>query len=200
MNRIIVFAIAISLFLASCGGNENQTSKGDVLFDSKKYKEAAEAYTEYLALYPSHTASLYNRGRSYEELKQYDKSLADFNKILELDEKNHNAHLSISKHFYREKNYAKSLIHAKKVIGINGSIANGHLLAARSSHHLGYVKEAMESYNQALSLDNGLGEAYLYRGALFIIQDKQSRACADFKKAVNLEVPEAKEVLSKYCK
>ncbi|MEL6559840.1 MAG: tetratricopeptide repeat protein [Bacteroidota bacterium] len=195
-NFIIINVVAF--LIISCGGEE--PSKGDVLFESGKYKEAITGYNEYLKLHPNHTASYYNRARSYEELGQYDKSFADFKKVLELEETNFNAHLSLSNHYYRERAYAKALIHAKKVVELNGSVARGHLLIARSSHQLGSVNEAMKAYDQAISLDTNLGEAYLYRGALHIYFKNNSRACADFKNAKNLNVPEATEVLEKYCK
>lgn len=195
-NYLVINIVAF--LLISCGGEE--APKGDLLFESGNYKEAIQAYDEYLKLHPSHAPSYYNRGRSYEELEKYDESFKDFKKVLELEETNYNAHLSLSKHYYRERAYAKSLIHAKKVVELNGSVAKGHLLIARCSHQLGSVNEAMKAYDQAISLDSNLGEAYLYRGALHIYFKNNSRACADFKNANNLNVPEASEVLEKYCK
>ncbi|MEL7145118.1 MAG: tetratricopeptide repeat protein [Bacteroidota bacterium] len=194
-----ILSIIIVAFLAiSCGGEE--TSKGDLLFGSGQYREAISAYTEYLKLHPNHVASYYNRGRSYEELKQYDQSFKDFKKVLELDEKNFNAHLSLSNHYYRERVYAKSLIHAKQVIELNGSVAQGYFLIARCNHQMGAVKEAMKAYDQAIELNENLGEAYLYRGALHVYFKNNSSACSDFRNAKNLSVAEADAVLEKYCK
>lgn len=197
-NSKILSVIIVAFLMISCGGEE--TSKGDALFGAGKYQQAIAAYTEYVKLHPTHVASFYNRGRSYEELKNYDQSFKDFNKVLELDERNFNAHLSLSKHYYRDRAYAKSLIHSKRVVELNGSVAQGHFLIARNNHQMGNVKEAMKSYDQAIELNENLGEAYLYRGALHVYNKNNGRACSDFKNAKNLNISEADDVLSKYCK
>ena len=46
-------------------------------------KKAIELYTESLKLKPNDTKSLYRRGRAYEELKDFDNAVSDFNKVLE---------------------------------------------------------------------------------------------------------------------
>ena len=195
--RRILSVIVVSLILISCG--DEGTSKGDTLFGNGNYREAITAYTDYIKLNPGHVASYYNRGRSYEELEEYDRSFNDFKKVLELDEKNFNAHLSISNHYYRNKAYAKALIHARNVVELNGSIAQGYLLIARCSQQLGVTEEAMKAYDQAIDLNENLGDAYAYRGLLFVALNNTKKACADFKNAKNLNVAEADGFIKKYC-
>ena len=59
-------------FVISCSSEESRL--GDSFYANKNYEEAINQYTEGLNLEPNDIQSLYRRGRSYEELKMYDKA------------------------------------------------------------------------------------------------------------------------------
>lgn len=181
----------------SCGGGP--TNSGDQFFAKGNYAKAIEAYSDLLANNPSDVSLLYNRGRAYEELAKLDLAEQDFLAILNLDAKHLNACLSLSKVYYGMESYNKAVIFAERSLEINQNSAQGHFLSARAKHQLGYVDSAMESYNLALNINKDMGEAYLYRGALKIYMGNTKSACSDIKKAVNLDIAEAKTVQSKYC-
>jgi tetratricopeptide (TPR) repeat protein len=191
------FFILIFAFVACSPPSLNP---GDVFFEKGQYSEAVDAYTEYLSTHPSHTQSLYNRARSYEELKQFQKAKDDLNAIIKSDPKNINAYMSLSKIAYEERNFGKSAAFAGKAIKENPNVAQAHFLAARASHQLGYFEQATESYSNAIRINKEFGEAYLYRGAIKVSQKKMRSACEDFKKADNLDIPEAKGALKDYCR
>lgn len=192
------FLVFIPLFLISCGGDG--PAKGDRLFNEEKYDQAIEQYSEVLESNPGDINALYNRGRSYEELGKFDLAENDFLTLLEMDEKNISAFLSLSKISYKKEAYNKAVLFADRALALNESSAQGHFLLARAKHQLGYVDSALESYSLAINIDRDYGEAYLYRGALKIHKKQSRSACEDFRKAVNLEVPEAKAILKKYCR
>ena len=95
-------------FIISCSSEESRL--GDTFYANKNYEEAINQYSESLNLEPNDIQSLYRRGRSYEELKMYDKAEKDYKKILDIDNKNVNALLSLSVHYIRNKNYQKFFI------------------------------------------------------------------------------------------
>lgn len=187
----------IAIVLCSCGGDN--TSKGDRFFQAGEYKKAIEDYTNTLETNPSAVSILYNRGRAYEEIGELDNAEADFMKILEIDPQSFNANLSLSKLHYTRKAYNKAVIFADKAIAFNENSAQAHFLVARAKHQLGYVDSALESYTMAVSIDQNYGEAFLYRGALKIHLKQSRSACNDIRRAVLLEVPEAKAIQKKYC-
>ncbi len=189
---------AFSLFsLASCK-NENSIN-GDDLFDDEKYTEAIQAYSSYLETNPDNIKSLYNRGRSYEEIDQMQKAVSDFEKIIELDPKNITAYLSLAKISYNNHEYNKVLIYTGSAIDLNENSAQAHFLAGRAEHQLGYLDQAVESYNNAIRINRDFGEAYLYRGAVKIGKDQVKSACEDFKFARSLNIPEAVKAIKDYC-
>ena len=188
----------MTLFIAGCG-NEDRT-KGDKLYAGKKYEEAITAYTTYLELHPSHVKSLYNRGRSYEELKIFDKAHDDFEAVLKIDKKNTAALLSLSKYNYRVDKFDRAKYYAELALKNNDQMAQGHFWLGRSYHQLGIFKEAMKAYNNAINLDRKYGEAYLYRGAIKVGLKRVKSACDDFRSAEELGVKEANTALQNYCR
>lgn len=196
MKKIGYLAVLVLLF--SCGSKESIS--GDDFFDDEKYGEAVKAYTSYLSTHPDHVKSLYNRGRSYEELGQVKKAISDFEEILKLDPKNVSANLSLAKIAYNNKEFNKVLIYTGEAIDLNENSAQAHFLAGRASHQLGYFDQALASYDNAISINRDFGEAYLYRGAVKIGKNRQSSACEDFKFAKSLKVSDADGAIKEYCK
>ncbi|GAB4245469.1 MAG: hypothetical protein Tsb0034_23990 [Ekhidna sp.] len=195
-SKLVLLLLSLALF--SC--NSEESLNGDDLFEDQMYKEAIAAYTEYLTTHPDHTKSLYNRGRSYEEMGAVEKAKADFMKVVELDKQHINAYLSLAKLAYNDHQYNKVLVFASQALELNENSAQGHFLSARGAHQLGYFDQALESYNNAISINKDFGEAYLYRGALKIGLKKSRSACEDFKFARLLNVDGADKAVKDYCK
>lgn len=196
MKYTSLFLLIALLF--ACTSEESLS--GDDLFEDEKYAEAIVAYTSFLSTNPSHVKSLYNRGRAYEEIGSIAKAKADFEQVIDIDEKNVNAYLSLAKISYNEHSYNKVLVFAGEAIELNENSAQAHFLAARGSHQLGYFDQALESYNNAISINKDFGEAYLYRGALKIGLEKPRSACEDFKFAKLLDVDGASKAVKDYCR
>ena len=81
--KYFLFIVLVNILFAC--QNENSLL-GDRYFEAGDYQKAIEAYNEYLKLKPRHVKSIYNRGRCYQELGQYDRAMVDFNKVVDLDE------------------------------------------------------------------------------------------------------------------
>ncbi len=196
MKNILFITVLILLY--ACGSTDS--SGGDVLFENGDYSEAVKAYTAYLSTNPGHIKTLYNRARAYEELGQIDAAKSDFEKIIDADPAYANAYLGLAKVSYNESNYARVLHFTGKAIELNENSAQAHFLSARASHQLGYSDQALESYNNAITINKDYGEAFLYRGALKIGTDKPRSACEDFNFARLLNVDGAEDAINKYCK
>ncbi|MEM7108512.1 MAG: tetratricopeptide repeat protein [Bacteroidota bacterium] len=197
MNRL--FALALLIFVLSCK-NEN-SELGDSYFNNGEYQKAIEAYSEYLRMQPRDIKTIYNRGRAYEELEQYDEALEDFRKVIKEDPLNVNAHLSISSDFYyRLKDYENTIFFSEKVLKLDEKNALAHTLKGKANQKLGQVNEAMSSYNDAISVDKEYADAYLSRGSLRIYLKQTSRACGDLQLAKSLGSNQAEELIKKYCR
>ena len=109
-------ALFLSIIIIAVGCGKEEERKGDVYFNAGKFKKAITAYNEFLKLNPRDIESLYNRGRSYEELGQFEVAFNDFKTVLEIDRKNTTAYLSLSKYHYRKGNYKQALYESQKAI------------------------------------------------------------------------------------
>ena len=131
MKKYILFFLLIS-----CASEESRLA--DTYYQNKNYNKAIEYYTESLKLKPNDTQSLYRRGRSYEELKQFDKALIDYNKVISIDSENVNAILSLAINSLREKQYLDAELYSKKVIKINPDLHDAYYLLGRSQQYQGF--------------------------------------------------------------
>ena len=60
---------------------EQFKNKGNDEFKRANYNKAIEYYTESLKLKPNDTQSLYRRGRSFEEIKQFQNAIKDYKRM-----------------------------------------------------------------------------------------------------------------------
>ncbi len=195
MNYLI--KVFIILTMVGCGSGDS--IDGDNLFEEEKYKEAIKAYSSYLETHSNHVKSLYNRGRAYEEIGSLANATKDFEYIIKLNPKNISAYLGLAKISYNESDYSKVLIYTRKALDLNENSSTAHFFSGRAKHQLGYLNQALYSYNKTLLINKDYGEAYLYRGAVKVGKGQIKAACKDFKFAQSLHVTQAIKAVKNYC-
>ncbi|MEQ8477633.1 tetratricopeptide repeat protein [Fulvivirga sp.] len=194
-----IFILFFALTIISCS-NEN-SKNGDKFYSQGEHEKAVEAYTIYLNTEPRDIKTIYNRGRAYEELGEYELALKDFNRVIKEDPLNVNAHLSIMADYYdRLNDYENTIFFAEKVLKLDETNAYAFTLKGKAHQKLGQLPEALSDYNAAISVDKEYAEAYLSRGALRVYTKQTSRACSDFRMAQTLGVEKADELIKKYCR
>lgn len=193
-----VFASLIGImFLVSCSGGES--NKGDSYYTQGDYENAIVAYDTYLSTKPKDFKALYNRGRAYEELGEYEKAEQDFLLALEQDRKNTQILLSLSNVYQKQKKHNNALLYAEYAVEVPGAPAMAYFMKARALHQIGNTDEAYKEYSTAIKMDKDFGMAYYYRGMLKIATDNKRSCCEDLRAAVKLNYEEAQEALNKYC-
>lgn len=198
MKNILLVTGLIILLLTGCG--DESSTVGDAYYKKGDYEQAVAAYTEYLRLDPTHIKSLYNRGRAYQELGEHEKAMADFNAVIKEEPNNTNALLSLANDFYyRQRDYENAIFYADKVLANDENNEVAYNLKGQAYQRLGKLTEAMEAYNNALSVNDQFAEAYISRGSLRLYLKQQGRACTDFQMARNLGAEGANDLLKKYC-
>lgn len=196
-HQAIIALLIINLFSACTKEVDNA---GDKYYKQKKYEPAVEEYTKQLEFKPNDVRMLYNRGRAYEELGDFDHAEADFVHALESDSKNFQVLLSLANLHHKEKNYTNALLYANKASEIPGAPAMASFMKARALHQLGKPDEALKAYDTAIHLDKEFGQAYFNRGLLKVAKKNIKGACTDLKLASGLEYPGSQDAFEKYCK
>lgn len=193
-----VFASLMGImFLVSCSGGES--NKGDSYYTQGDYENAIVAYDSYLSTKPKDFKALYNRGRAYEELGEFEKAEQDFLLALEQDRKNTQILLSLSNVYQKQKKHNNALLYAEYAVEVPGAPAMAYFMKARALHQIGNTDEAYKEYSTAIKMDKDFGMAYYYRGMLKIATDNKRSGCEDLRAAVKLNYEEAIDALNKYC-
>ena len=193
-----LFLLALISIFVAC--TSELSKDADALFIKGEYKAAIAAYDEYLKTNPKDIKSIYNRGRAFEELGQLERAKTDFIRVLDIDNRNKNANLSMGKYWYNSADYRQAINFFDKVIDEDRSEESAYLLKGRSFHKMGDFKKAIANYNIVIELNNKNEEAYLYRGALRVNLGQIRRACDDFTRSRALGSEEASGAFNKYCK
>ncbi len=196
LSSLVSFALVLLFFACS----EQKVSKGDALFNEKKFEEASAAYTEELKYLPNDVRILYHRGRAQEEMKNFEGAKADFEQALQLDPNNFQVLLSLANLHHKKKNFTNALLYANRAAEIPGAPAMASFMKARALHQMGKTDEALKAYGNAIFLDKEFGQAYYNRGLLKIGLKNVKGACEDFQLSVALDYPGADEAFKKYCK
>lgn len=199
MRQRFTLVLTVFLFIFSAC-NTDQKDEADVLMKDGNYQEAIRLYTNRLATDPKNLRMLYNRGRAYEELGKMDEARADFESVLDIDEENLSATMSMGNYFYNQQDYKRSVYYFDKAISIDGRVSKAYLLKARALHQQGVFGVARENYNLAIDFDKNNGEAHFYRGALFVALNQTRKACDDLTRARELGYPEAAAAVTKHCR
>lgn len=199
MRQRFTLVLTVFLFIFSAC-NTDQKDEADVLMKDGNYQEAIRLYTNRLATDPKNLRMLYNRGRAYEELGKMDEARADFESVLDIDEENLSATMSMGNYFYNQQDYKRSVYYFDKAIAIDGRVSRAYLLKARALHQQGSFAAARENYNLAIDFDKNNGEAHFYRGALFVALNQSRRACDDLTRARELGYLEAAAAIAKHCR
>jgi len=164
--------------------------------DVSKPVSAVEDYSNAIEISPNYIYAYSARAYDYKVLKEYDKAISDYEKVMELSQEN--------KEFYLEKiadiefergNYKKAIKYYSQVIHINPKALNSYFNLARSKSQLGDHEEAINVYKTLLKSEkevdqntnflwgtiyNNIGYAYLNLGNF-------NKAQEYIEKAVKLE-------------
>ncbi len=196
----INYLLLVLFFMASSCSKSSESDLADQYFKQGNYNKAITSYNAFLKLDPENIKSIYNRGRAYEELGKFDEAVSDYQSVLKIDPVNVNANLSIGKNFYREKEYDKASLFFDKVTKSDSENYVAHFFRGRALSKMGLLKEALESYNNAININKDYGDAYFSRATLYRYLKNNKKACNDFKLAKALGIKEAKTAIDRYCK
>lgn len=93
----------------------------------------------------------------------------------------------------------KAIEDLTKAIKLDDTFAEAYFERAFSRYGLNQVEEAISDYDLSIELDPEYGPAYLNRGTVKFEIDDLDGACYDWRKAYNLGIKIADELLKEYC-
>jgi tetratricopeptide (TPR) repeat protein len=98
--------------------------------------------------------------------------------------------------------YAEGISDISRCIALNSRVADFYVNLANLKLRAKYpLEQVLNEYNKALTLKNGLGRAYYYRGLLYgQYMNNSEQACIDLRRARDSDYEVKEEELERYCK
>jgi len=134
--------------------------------EADEMEKVREEYRRALKLAPEEIEVMYNYGVYLQGHKEYDEAIGYFNKILELDPQNYNAHYQIGKTLVlAEKDLAEAKHHLEKCLTMKSadhrspSKAMAHWRLGQVYHLLDQPEKARQEWEESLRLEPNFKEA-----------------------------------------
>ncbi|XP_062863091.1 uncharacterized protein ttc6 isoform X2 [Trichomycterus rosablanca] len=171
--------------------------RGALKFYLKMYKGALKDLTTAIEIDNTCSFAHYNRGVCYQQLQEYELALQDYSTVLHLpSQKEINfrvlinralVYVDLSDHYSALQDFKAA---SKKADAIEPPLdATIYHALGVCYHRLGQLQEAVDAYNEALTLNPFLLDAYIGRGNVFVDYshvDTNKQAQRDFLTALHL--------------
>ena len=148
-----------------------------------KYQEAIRVYKETIDLNPTFAMAYNNRAVAYQNLKQYEKASADFNKVKEI--KSNNSRVKNNTNPNAQK-YEADIARYSQAIALNPNDAKAYHHRAWAYYMLKQYNSAVSDYTSAISIDPYYARAHKNRGMVYNLLKQYDAAIADYSKAIEL--------------
>jgi tetratricopeptide (TPR) repeat protein len=163
------------------------------------YHEGLKAYNIVLEKDSLNDAAWNDRGKLKNELGMYHDALYDLNKALEINPDLEFAYNNKGISYARLGNFKKAIQNFDKAIEMDNNYADPHMNKANVLAMQKKFTEAIQAYNIAISLNPNNPYAYMNRAACYLELNDLDMACPDFKKAEQLGLQDATQMLKKHC-
>lgn len=161
--------------------------KGFSLYEKKRYNDAIYAFSQAISLTPEFTIAYYNRGNIFaKHLGQYQESIMDYDKVLELNPAYIKAYNNRGLSYSRLGSHQLAIRDYDKAIELNPGYTVAFINRGLSYSKLNNFEMALQDYNKALELKPEYAKVYDLRGIMYKKSDKLDNACSDWKRACEL--------------
>lgn len=199
MKPIIYISILIStaLSLFSQTADEMIIAGHDKL-KSGDYKAAYALFSEVIEKEPNRAGAYFARGIASNYMKYYVKAIIDFDKAIKLKLYDNELYEARAFSNINLKNYENAIKDCQNALAINPKSETAYLYASFAKTELGKFDEALALLDIAVGYCAESGAIYFNRANLKIKLNK-SGICQDLKRAKQLGIKEAENLLKKYC-
>jgi len=126
------------------------------------------------------------RGNSYALTNQFDKSVADYNKIIQLNPNYAEAYNNMGIVWWEKGDYDKAIVDCNKAIQLNPNLTEAYSNRGITWWKKGDYDKALADFNKAIQLNPNFADAYNNMGIVWGEKGDYDKALADFNKAIQL--------------
>jgi tetratricopeptide (TPR) repeat protein len=129
----------------------------------------------------------YNRGNSFQQKRDYDRAIQDYDQAIRLNPKDAAAFLSRGIAYSEKKEYDRAIEDYDLAIRLNPSHARAFYNRARAYSDKKDDERALQDYNKAIGLDPTYSSSFNNRGILYQAKKDYDRAIHDYDEAIRLD-------------
>jgi len=171
----------------------------EIYFQLKRYKEAVDIASAALVEEPKNISALQFRGSALGAGGNPAMAAQDFRTILELDPENDHGLFNLAM-AYKDANQLNEAVEAlSKLIVKNPEFPNAYFERGFCYGRMGLFPQAKGDLDLSIQKQPEHGASYFFRGRCFDALGKLDAACMDWKKASELGLPEATQMVKERC-
>ena len=184
LNRALSVDAKFALAHASLG--EARVVQYNETRDPKFMEQALQSGQQGLALNPNVAGTQISMGSIHLGVGRYADAQHDFEKALELDSRNSDAHIGLAKAYEGQKDFAKAEATHRKAISLRPGDWTGYKALGLFHYNRGEFQKSIENWKRVIDLNPDNGIAYLNMGTCYARQEDWAQAEKLWLKALEL--------------
>lgn len=222
MKNLTYILILTILFSCDFKSSEDYNKEAEKLEKEGKYYEAITLLDKALKIDPNNIYALMNRGVDKSLTGDYKGAIEDYSRIIKIDSDNTLAYLNRGKNKGRLEDNNGAIVDYDKAIATKGGeqiylnwteneffetgyefdVPMEEILYSRgvARYEIDSLKTSFDDFNFCIEKNYELHSSYYWRGLIYLAADMEKEGCDDLKNAHELGNPDAKEIISQYCK
>lgn len=186
MKRLLR-TLTILLLVYSTSSCSSSLQKIEHLFNDKKYEDAISDLNQYLFFHVTDVKALHMRARCYEEIGEIEKSIADYERIITLDNEYAQAYAGLGKILLDQKDYENAESRLLRAATLDPEDFDIMYLLGRSMIMTQKFMRAEEFLRKAIELNPKYAKTYFYTGMALAYQGDALGCAAMFNNYVKRE-------------
>jgi len=158
-------------------------NKGMAHYDSGCNEAALDEFNEAIQIDSTFSSAYFNRGNTYERLRQYEKAEQDYTAAVLHDPANFDAYINRAALYHDLQRFDEAISDYTRILEIVPNYVRA--LSSRSNTYtsLEQYDKALEDQNLAIQIDPTYGPAYYNRGLTYDILGDKDQALANYRRA-----------------
>ncbi|WP_339865658.1 tetratricopeptide repeat protein [uncultured Algoriphagus sp.] len=179
--------MTILLLVYSTSSCSSSLQNIEQLFNNKKYEDAIENLNQYLFFHVTDVKALHMRARCYEELGELEKSKADYETIILIDDQYAQAYAGLGKLLFEQKDYKNAELSLLRAATLDSEDFDIIYLLGRTMLMTQKFRKAEEFLRLAIELNPDHAKVYFYTGMALAYQGDALGCAASFNSYVSRE-------------
>lgn len=194
LRQALIGTVGALLACSACTGDPSALcDQGDQLSSQGRYRDAIRLYNTAIAQHADYGRAYLNRGIAYDQLKEYDRALEDFNQAIKLcaadDQYRKEYFYNRGMCFYRLKRYDEAVKDYTEALKSAPEDPSFYGLRGRSYRELNKFDEALSDFEKSISLHQDPDEqasSLVHRGLTYKKMNEPDKALSDFTRSIEL--------------